>query len=342
MVSNAAPTNAEIIADGRWLAHRYDEQGDNILFRLVDREHHDRITFLTDRELGEAAEVRMPRSEALGLVRQRQLSPARYIIHSAFCCSTLLSRALDVPGSVTSYKEPQILNDVVGLQLRGGDPRQVAAAMDVALALLDRPLSNGEAVVVKPSNLINPLLPLQMKMRPSGRMLLLHAPLPDYLGSIARKEIEGRAWVRELMWKFINLGMARRFGYSDEDLYRHSDLQVAALGWLAQQALFADLAREHGETVTSLSSEQLTGQTTAAVAALVAHFDLPVSAEQVAASDAFTRHSKSGERFDGDMRRKERDQGHDRHARELAIVQTWAGQVANHAGIQSALPNPLI
>ena len=42
-----------------------------------------------------------------------------------------LARAFDVPGTSFGLKEPQILNDVIGLQLRRGDPRQVAAALDI-------------------------------------------------------------------------------------------------------------------------------------------------------------------------------------------------------------------
>ena len=52
----------------------------------------------------------------------------------------MLARAFDLPGAAMGYKEPQILNDAVGLRLREGDPRQVAAALDAALWLLARPL----------------------------------------------------------------------------------------------------------------------------------------------------------------------------------------------------------
>lgn len=65
------------------------------------------------------------------------------------------------------------------------------------------------------------------------------------LASVARKEIEGRGWVRELTWKLINLGQAERFGFTTEVLYRQTDLQVAAVGWLSQHALFAEAAEKH-------------------------------------------------------------------------------------------------
>lgn len=342
MAGTREPSIDEIVADGRWLAHRYDETQDMVRFRFVDRQGHAAITFLTDGELGAGREISVPRAAALAAVRSRGLPAAQYIIHSAFCCSTLLARACDLPGHLSSFKEPQILNDVVGLQLRGGDPRQVAAAMDVALALLDRPLTDGERVVVKPSNLMNPLLPLQLKLRPESRLLFLHAPLRDFLGSIARKEIEGRAWVRELMWKYINLGMARRFGFTDEELYRHSDLQVAALTWLAQYGLMQELAAAYPHAVRAVTSDELTGRTDDVAAAMVRHFDLDVDAAAISSSDAFGRHSKSGDRFDAGNRDEERALGLQRHGREIDMVMQWADQLSAHAGITPAFPYPLI
>ena len=49
-----APTLTQVIDDGRWLAHRYDEASDSIQFRLVPREAQREITFLTDAEIGDA------------------------------------------------------------------------------------------------------------------------------------------------------------------------------------------------------------------------------------------------------------------------------------------------
>ena len=241
------PALAEIIADGRWLAHRYDETNDAIQFRFVPREAQQALTFLTDAEIGDADLAVYPREDCLTAARRLDLPTPRMIFHSAYCCSTLLTQVFDIPGTSFGLKEPQVLNDVVGLQLRRRDARQVAAAMDVALLLLARPLGPGETNVIKPSNLLNPLIPLLTAMRPDIRGVLLDAPLYVFLTSIARKEIEGRAWVRQLMWDFIRMGQAARFGFTEEDLYRQTDLQVGALGWLAQQAMFAEATTKHAD-----------------------------------------------------------------------------------------------
>src|SRR5690242_7285276 len=104
------PALPELIDDGRWLAHRYDESQDAIQFRFVPRERQRKLTFLTDSELGDAPLAVYSRSDCLADVRKRELPTPRFIFHSAYCCSTLLARAFDLPGVSFGLKEPQILN----------------------------------------------------------------------------------------------------------------------------------------------------------------------------------------------------------------------------------------
>jgi hypothetical protein len=335
------PALPELIGDGRWLAHRYDETNDSVQFRFVPREAQRQLTFLTDQEIGDAPLAVYRRADCLAEAKKHTLATPRMIFHSAYCCSTLLARAFDLPGISFGLKEPQILNDVVGLQLRRGDPRQVAAAMDVALLLLARPLGPGEANVIKPSNLFNPLIPLVNAMRPDARGLLLHAPLEPFLASIARKEIEGRAWVRELMWKLIHLGQAERFGFTDEDMYRQTDLQVGAVGWLAQQALFAEMALSH-QGFRTLDSETLVARPSECLAALRGLFELDFDADEVAAGPAFATHSKDRSEYSREERQRDQERGKALHAREIETVLKWAERLADHAGIPVTLPAPLL
>jgi len=330
----------EIIGDGRWLAHRYDETNDSIQFRLVPREAQRELTFLTDFEIGDAPLAIHPRQDCLAEVRKGDLATPRMIFHSAFCCSTLLARAFDIPGVSFGLKEPQILNDVAGLQMRRADPRQIAAAMDIALLLLARPIDEGEINVIKPSTVVNPLIPLILAMRPELRGVLLHAPLETFLGSVARKEVEGRAWVRELMWKFILSSQADRFGLSDEDLYRQTDLQVAALGWLTQHALFGDAAAKNAN-LRALDSETLMKRPAQSLSALGKLFDLKFDADLIANGRAFKTHSKDRTDYSADRRQEERDRGLELHAREIGMVMKWAEQLAQHAGIGTGLPSIL-
>lgn len=332
-----------IVAQAEWLAHRYDAAGDIVQFRHVERARHADGPFLTDEYLGEAANiVPLPMADAMAAAAP---GPLHFIFHSAFCASTLLARAFDAPGLAMGLSEPVILNDIVGIRRRGGEPRAVARALDGAMRLLARPYAPGEAVIVKPSNILNPLALAMLKLRPEARAVLLFAPLPIFLASVARKGMWCRLWARELLEGLLR-DHAVDLGFEASDYFRQTDLQVAAVGWLAQHKLFSQLARTLGpERVRTLDSETLLSDPATAFAALAAHYGLDADAPliaDVAAGPAFRRHSKTGASFSKDERLQEQANATAAHGDEIEKVSRWAAAVAETAGLSMTLPHPLL
>jgi hypothetical protein len=325
-----------------WLAHRYDDAADAVHFVRADRALRRQVPFLTDEHLPGAVEpLAVGRVEALSAAPAA--APLHFIFHSAYCCSTLLANALDIRGAASTLKEPVILNDLVGWRHRGAQPARLGEVLDGALRLLSRPFEAGEACIAKPSNLLNSLAPAFLTLRPQARAILLHAPLEVYLGSIAAKGLWGRIWVRDLLVKqlkdrFIDLG------FEPEDHLRQSDLQVAAVGWLAQHQLFARLAAEHGDRVRTCDSEALLDQPAEALAAAVRLFGLSVTeaALHEAVDGAFTRHAKFGNAFNREDRLAAQRQAAAAHRDEIDKVMAWARVVADSAGVDLHAPRPLL
>jgi hypothetical protein len=342
-MAEADPGTAAIVADPAWLAHRYDAVGDRVHFVRAPREAHRAATFLTDEYLPSSAEpVVVSRRAAVAALKGA--APVHFIFHSAYCCSTLLARALDIEGVAMGLKEPVILNDISGWKRRGGEPPRVAEALDSALSLLARPFAPGEATVVKPSNVVNAFAPVMLAMRPAARALLLHAPLDVYLGSVARKGMWGRLWVRELFGKLAKDGLID-FGFSAEEYLGQTDLQIAAVGWLAQHRLFARLCESHPDRVRTLHSEKLVADPAATLRRLSDLFGLALdemTIERIVPGDAFTRHSKGGDRFGIEQRRAEQRDGAAVHAEEIDKVTQWAEALAASAGLPLFLPAPLL
>ncbi|MBS0502282.1 MAG: hypothetical protein JSS55_00480 [Proteobacteria bacterium] len=328
-----------ILRDPEWLAHRYVESKDAVQFVKLPRSGHAAAAFVTDEHLPAGLpRVEIGRREALET--EPPPAPLHFIFHSAFCCSTLVARAFDQPGLSTALKEPPILNDLVGWRRRGAAGRDVAEVMDSALTLLARPFEPGEAVIVKPSNIVSGLIPLLMALRPGAKALLLHAPLPIFLTSVAKKGLDGRLWVRELLGGFRKDGLTLRLGFDDDQLFGQTDLQIAAAGWLAQQALFADLIAKLGPRVRGLDSESLLDRPHEAMAALANLYGL--SEDGLDVDGAFARNSKNGEAFSRIERQAEYAKAGAVHHDEIDKVAAWAAAVADAAGIPMTLPGALL
>ena len=335
---------AQVVRDAAWLAHRYDPEHDAVHFVRVDRAAHARATFLTDALLvPEGEPVVVSRADAIAALPA--IGPIHFLFHSAFCCSTLLARAFDISGKSMGLKEPTILNDIVGWRHRGENRGTlVAQVLDQSLALLARPFHLGETTVLKPSNLINGLADGMLALRPSAQALLLEAPLPIYLRSIAKKGLEGRLWVRDLLAKLLREGLID-LGLEGEDYLRLTDLQAAAVGWLAQHALFARIAAKYSQRVRTLDSETLMARPADCVTALAAHYRLNLPRGDIDAiidGPAFTSHSKHGKTFDANARSAEYAASGEAHSDEIAKVEAWAAIVAERASIPPLLPQGLL
>ena len=238
-------------------------------------------------------------------------------------------------------KEPVLLNDMEGWLSRGAQLSAWKPALKDMLSLLARPLEGQETIIAKPSSLINVIAPQIMAARPDAQALFLFAPLKDFLGSIARKGMWGRLWVRELMIKQLRHDKIN-LGIQDEGYLGLTDLQAAAVGWLAQHAIFQDLYERLGpRRLLCLDSVSLMQNPQKSLEKLFDHFELKVPTEllqEIVAGPVFNTHSKTNEEFDRNSREADRNAGEQLHADEIEKVHVWAQAVADNAGITIDLP----
>ena len=323
-----------LLSDADWLVHRYDDSRDAFQFRQVSWPSRAEVPFLSDDSLAQIGEAQSVAAHDIGLSQISQ-APLHFIFHSAFCASTLLAKALS-DGGFSTLSEPQVLNDLIGAVRRGQSGPDVARRLDQSLALLARPMAGTDAVVVKPSNLVNHLARAMLTLRPESRTILLYAPLPLFLTSVARKGLWCRLWVRELLEYQIDLGMIA-FGFTAKDYLRMSDLQVAALGWLVQHQLFQSLrSGPMAKRVLMIDSERLTLHPEEVLPRLCQHLAPNIDGARIEAvlkSRALTQHSKFGHAFSPQERLLEQQQAKNAHADEIEKVTLWAHEVARSAGV---------
>ena len=329
---------ATLLSNEDWLPHHWDAISGRVHFVRLERERHGEVTFLSDEHLGPlnlaASSAAWKDLHAQGRI---DTPPPQYIFHSAFAASTLLARALDVPGVAMGLKEPQILNELA-------EARRARALSDEALRgvvqLLARPFAAGEKVVIKPSNVVNALAPSLLELDSGSNAIFLYAPLPRFLRSIADKGLWGRRWVRRLH------GLVARdtrldFSLSAGERFELTDLQVAALAWLMQHSQGAALVAHFPGRVRTLDSETFLSERAGTLAAVAGHFGLAIDgakAREIAAGPAFATHSKEiGRAFDPEAPLQPKapipvvDE-------EIAMVAQWTQSVAEHAGIAMEFP----
>ncbi len=335
---------AAILDDPAWLPHRLVEDASLQFVRLSHAERR-ALPFLDRRRIREdAPRATIPLSDISG--RTRPAADLHFIFHSAFSRSTLMARALDVDGVATVLREPQVLIDLVAALLPAcGVTETLRSDLDAILALLQRPETAGEAVIVKPSNFANPLIDSMLDLRPRSRALLMYAPLPAFLLAIVRRGPIRRSWARHFARLYRRHPQIDAAAAGDPLLL--TDLEAASLVWLNQQAHFARLAREMPPgRVATLDAEAFLAAPEPALLAAAALFGLPLDeakAASIAAGPVFRRHSKRpGRLYRAEAAMREEARAKAAYGIEIERAVGWARALADRAGVPMTLPAPLL
>jgi hypothetical protein len=299
--------------------------------------------FLSDEHFaGNFQKVAHPASAIAAQVANAAQAPMHFIFHTAFCCSTLMLKALDVPGCTFGLKEPDVLINLANRFIRSDD-RPNRDRLALVLRLLSRPFEAGETIIVKPTNFANRLAIPILEARPDSRAVLLYSDVRPLLRSILKRGMWGRIWGRRLFrsaaaWSSLD------FGFSQEETFVLTDLQALALAWLMQIHHFTEVARRMGDRVMLVDSVDFLANPARTLRRVSDLFKLNLAESEIAEivnGPTFARHSKFS---DLDYGRQERaaDQNaaEAAHSEELEMVVKWVGAVAAHLGVDLSPRRP--
>ncbi|KLE34064.1 hypothetical protein [Aurantiacibacter luteus] len=322
---------ATIAADPHWLPHTLDMAGGRMLFVRIGRDVLTSPGFLADVQ-PEAAEGAVWLSLDGVRAMRPATGPIHFIFHTAFCRSTLLARALNVPRVSVGLAEPGIVAQLAGAG---------AAARDLVppvVALLSRPWGEGEAVFVKPTNHANALIPALLGAAPHATAVLMTNPLPTFLASVERRALMGRRWGRQLYLETMGYA-GMDLGMDGREQFLMTDLQAAGLAWFLSQRYFAGLlAGPNGARLRSLDGDRFDvdrADTVEAVLALAGLDSDPVQIETVVDGPLFRRHAKLGGAMEAPPAPSPA------LAQEIEQVGQWIEMIARQAGLAVPLPQNL-
>lgn len=251
-------------------------------------------------------------------------SPA-WLFHTAFCCSTLLARALHAPPAAVALKEPTMLLTLSTASLAPHDAAWLDARIAHAASLLARPWSEGGRVLVKPTNQVNRLLPKLVALPGAPRAVLLYSSLREFLISCAKKLPAAETRIRWMAQHLLPGAMLQRaLGVPANHPFNF--VESCVLTWYAQVERYAQaLAGPARERARTLDMDVLLARPEQCVRACASWLGLEHEglAQRVAAE--FSRNSKHTEQpFDPAQRAREKQRVLERYGPLIDQAERWA------------------
>ncbi len=338
---NRAASIGEIVRNPEWLPHAFDADGQMLTLVHVPRTARSQLMFLFDQHYGGKFTKISFAGKSVAAAMEADsgaaiAAPLHFIFHTSFSGSSLLAKALEIPGTASSMREPAIFASLANKVIRR-DGEASAERLELVLQLVERPFSAGEKVVAKQSSFANRLADQILETRHLTRTLLLYSDVETYLISLLKRGMWGRIWGRKL---FINLRSwsTLKLDLGADEILELTDMQAASLAWLMQVHHFNELAEKFGPRVMLLESDQLFATPAATLHQVMNFFDFGLTeqdASDIADGPIFAKHSKFADRdYSVEERRSDTATVGKAHAEELAMVAKWIATVADHHKIK--------
>lgn len=251
---------------------KFDLQRGVAVFRGMTRAAFQQSSFLDDRLVGAAPDrYELPLDQIPASGDHAAFAPVRAIFHTAYCCSTLLSRALDIPGRTLVYREPVHLHQLAVMRRRPGEfPAALAdrwpALLDFSRAMLAKAWRAGEVAVFKATDSCNNIIADVLAPDGGGTAILLYSQAREFVASNLKSE--GR---RAFLRNFI--ARASRENALDMNSPLHSvDAQALSSGeaaayvWLTQMRSYEQAVRLRPAQCLCLDASNLLAHTRQALA----------------------------------------------------------------------------
>jgi hypothetical protein len=248
-----------------------------------------------------------------------------YILHTTFCCSTLLSRCFELFPACFVLKEPGILTQLALALDRSSFVWK--ETFDLCLRLITRTYDPNHVVVIKPHEPVNSLGELLLKRDPRTTMTFLSTALRPFLLSVLKVK-ERRDWVRRRIHGAVEFSSSIP-SLANINLHDLSDPEAIAYLWLVNRFLGASLASgPHARRVCALDGAEVAESPTNALRKISVKCGLPLD-EQVLRSisthSTIRSYSKDlSKSYDTSSRRQELSELEARWGVEADVGMKWA------------------
>jgi len=292
--------------------------------------------------------ITMPLVQLLERFELQQFAAPKlnYIFHMAHGGSTLLSRALDIPGTNIVYREPAALRQLgvsAAEEQFGQDPPSIwQRVFRLSTTLLGKSYSNSERVIIKANVPVNFIIPELLAVNPHTRGIILFATLEDYLLSVL-KSPGHRSWLRNVIDEVGN-SVDLMLGLNPSDRGTLSDAEAAAAMWMTQIRLYAN-ALQSNANLRSLDGEVFYSKPKQVLLKACEFYRMRVKEKKLEAivnSPLFTHYSKDPQKtFDNELRLHNKETLRQQIRDELVQAKRWTEDRLATCDLPASLPKPL-
>jgi len=348
------PSLEELVTRSEYHLHALDLASGECEFLQADEVAFRHSTFMDHRlHAGAQEPIRM----SLELIEKHIASmpisayskPVNYIFHTAFCCSTLISRCLDIQGICSALREPAVFMQMANYKRVGNqlfvDMRRQQPLLDTVVYLLAKSSKQYETTLIKPTNAANNLIVEIVQNKYTHGILLLYSSLEQFLVSIIKKGEEGRAFVRRL-FNVIRMDSERSNALPLDTLSQLTDLQIAAFVWYLQlDAYLKVLVRYPEANIRTLDCDVFLGDPLNVLAKLCDLFDLKVERpvlEQIVTGSILKKYSKNGvQDYDASIRKTENARIATQFRETINGIIAWSERIRPEGPVPLPLPRSL-
>ncbi|MDH4125098.1 MAG: hypothetical protein OEW64_11630 [Gammaproteobacteria bacterium] len=292
--------------------------------------------------------ITMPLAQLLDRFEEENFPAPKlnYIFHMAHGGSTLLSRALDLPGVNIVYREPAALRQlgVAAAEEQFGDqPTDIwQRVLRLSTVLLAKTYQQNERVVIKANVPVNFIIPQLMAVNAHTRGLILFERLDDYLLSVLKSQGH-RDWLQNVVDELRN-SIDALLGLPAGAKNKLSDAEAAAALWMTQVHLFAKALQKY-PNLRSLDSEHFYSKPKLVLSKACEFFRFRVKEQKldaIVAGDLFQRYSKNPEQeFSNTLRLQKKDQLRTEIGAELRAANDWVQHHVDCCPVPKCLTRPL-
>jgi len=178
--------------------------------------------------------------------------PLSIIFHSAFCGSTLMSKALHSVFNCLPLREPEALSNLqVYLNSQKATPQQKALWLDSVMRILSRRYDEQQAVVVKANDNANPMMMKLLEWQHEIPILFMYTPLNEFVAGCLKAD-NRREWIRNRYKLISNIAGRVLHIPSELSIDDESYGEMAAVYWSYNIALYQEAWRQFPHRLRSL------------------------------------------------------------------------------------------